>query len=239
MLMRANQSTGDETLADKIKQGVLSQILDGRLRPGEMINLSDLASVYGTSKTPVRDALTALQEQGIIESLPYRGFFLRPIDINDLGEMHFVRELLECAAVGLACHTISDDELAVLEEIENRALALSDDGSNAAERDRVSSQFHLLVARASRNDRLYKMIEQIQLDVRRIQYARLHVPHSVQLHSEHSDIVAALKRHDFAAAVRAMREHLNHVAERDRETLTGRRGVPGVLADLTEVLDAS
>jgi DNA-binding GntR family transcriptional regulator len=213
----------DEPLADMVREGVLSQILDGRLRPGELISTAALARDYGTSKMPVRDALTALKRDGLMESIPYKGFVVRAIDIHDLEEVNFVRELLECAAAGLAADHITNEQLRKLRTLEEHDIEYQRRAAVGLERDRTTVTFHTVIADASRNRRLGRMIRQLLQDVYRIQYAALSVPEIEENHREHLAIIAALELHDFDASVEAMRVHLQSIERRGREALIGMR----------------
>lgn len=214
---------GDQSLADTVREGVLAQILDGKLRPGELISTAALARDYGTSKMPVRDALTALKRDGLMESIPYKGFVVRAIDIHDVEEVNFVRELLECAAAGLAADHITSEQLRKLRVLEEQDIASKHRAAVGLERERTAVTFHTVIADASRNRRLGRMIRQLLQDVHRIQYAALSVAEIEENHREHLAIIDALERRDFDASVEAMRVHLQSIERRGRESLVGMR----------------
>jgi len=216
-------STRDETLAVIVREGVLAQILDGRLRPGTMISTAALAREYGTSKMPVRDALTALKRDGLMDSIPYRGFVVRAIDVHDIAEVNFVREILECAAAGLAAAHITTDQVRRLKALEEHDIARLHRAAIGLEPDTTSGTFHAVIADASKNRRLAQLIKRLLQDVHRSQYAALSVAEIEDNHREHFEIIAALERRDSDGSVETMRRHLQNIERRGRDALSGKR----------------
>ena len=100
------------SLADLARARVLQDILQRRLEPGALIQLKSLADAYGMSRTPVREALTQLQQSGLVVAIPYKGYRISPIDRGDIEDVIFMRHLLEPIAAERAATNITADQLA-------------------------------------------------------------------------------------------------------------------------------
>ena len=92
-------------------------ILEGVLKPGERLRAEALAQRFGTSRTPIREALLQLEAQGLVEVEPNRGAVVRTFDREDLFDLYQVRALLEPQAAALAARRITDSEIAQLEQL--------------------------------------------------------------------------------------------------------------------------
>jgi DNA-binding GntR family transcriptional regulator len=92
-------------------------ILGGELKPGERLRAEALAQRFGTSRTPVREALLQLEGQGLVEVEPNRGAVVRTFDRDDVLDLYEVRALLEPAAAARAAKRISAADLQRLDEL--------------------------------------------------------------------------------------------------------------------------
>ena len=191
------------SLADLARERILQDILQHRLEPGEMVQLKSLAEAYGMSRTPVREALTNLQQSGLVVSVPYKGYRIRPLEKSDIEDVIFMRGLLEPVAAERAATRITDeelDELASLLPPQTEQLDL--------EFDRYSERFHMMVGSASGSRRLADMVGTIYRDVRRLQSAGLSRSVAKDIVAEHEEIVEALRARDAEKARDAMSRHV-------------------------------
>ena len=104
-----------ESLADRVSHAVRRGILEGRLRPGENLSISDLATDLGVSHSPVREALQRLSSQGLIVLRPARSAMVAPLGLADLQEIYRLRRLIEVEAVARAAPLLSDGDLTTLD----------------------------------------------------------------------------------------------------------------------------
>jgi GntR family transcriptional regulator, rspAB operon transcriptional repressor len=191
------------SLADLARARVLQDILQRRLEPGALIQLKSLADAYGMSRTPVREALTQLQQSGLVVAIPYKGYRISPIDRGDIEDVIFMRHLLEPIAAERAATNITADEIAELE-----ALQPPDTDELDLEFDRYSEKFHTLIGVASGSKRLAQMIESVYRDVRRLQSAGLSRSVPRLIVSEHNAIIELLRSGDARGAREAMSHHV-------------------------------
>jgi DNA-binding GntR family transcriptional regulator len=120
------------------------RILAGTYAPGSALRQDILASEFGTSKIPVREALVQLQSEGLVDIFPNRGFQVRPLATSELDEVFRLRLQIEPAAVALGAKLASTaDHIAAREALDqlNAALAADDFSSSG----RLSRAFHLLL----------------------------------------------------------------------------------------------
>src|SRR6516165_10817411 len=90
------------TLSTQVHAVLRSDIIAGRLAPRAMLSEQEIAAGFGISRTPVREAMIKLAEEGLVEIFPQYGSFVAPIKLRDVFDSQFVREALECAAVDKA-----------------------------------------------------------------------------------------------------------------------------------------
>jgi DNA-binding GntR family transcriptional regulator len=108
-------SPATQSLVDRVSHAVRRAILEGQLRPGEALSISDLAGDLGVSHSPVREALQRLSGQGLIVLRPARTAIVAPLELEDLREIYRLRELLEVDAAARSAPRMTATELAILE----------------------------------------------------------------------------------------------------------------------------
>ena len=116
-----------QSLVDRVSHAVRRAILEGKLRPGETLSISDLAADLGVSHSPVREALQRLSGQGLVVLRPARTAIVAPLSLGDLQEIYRLRGLIEVDAAGRAAPMLSDEELAELaRELDVMSAAATD-----------------------------------------------------------------------------------------------------------------
>jgi DNA-binding GntR family transcriptional regulator len=130
----------------RVRELLEEAILEGELKPGERLRAEALAQRFGTSRTPVREALVQLEGQGLVEIEPNRGAVVRTFDRDDVRDLYEVRALLEPAAAARAAHRISEADVARLE-------ALCADAS-VDEQIVDNEAFHRIIVEAAGSPRL-------------------------------------------------------------------------------------
>lgn len=205
-MLKKNSRT--KYLKEVIYDNVKSDIINGKIQPGEIILETEIANKYKVSRTPVREAMGMLGKEGYIECIPKKGYAIKKIDYQDIIENIYIRILLESGATYQATNRISDEDIVKLEEILEEV-----DMDNAWEKNK---EFHMLIAKASGNQKLIGLIEQLYLEMKRIlmlDIGYLNIP----VHEggdEHWRIIKALKLKDKNIAKTAMEEHLQKTRDR-------------------------
>ena len=117
------------TIGDSVYYSLRKNIMHLNLKPGESINTKEIAEQLGVSRSPVRDSLIKLQEEGLITSIPKKGTIISKIDLNRVKEERFLRLCLEEKIVVLFLKCYSDSDLTDLKinmENQNKSIAKKD-----------------------------------------------------------------------------------------------------------------
>src|SRR5579863_4524896 len=117
----------DTTKADDIALVIEEAIVSGELEPGTVLRQEQLSEQFNVSRTPIREALRRLAALGLVSFVPNRGVRVRTISREELHEAFMVRAELEALATGVAAEKIAADELAELEDVEQRFAQISKD----------------------------------------------------------------------------------------------------------------
>jgi len=211
---------------------IMQRIVGGQLAPGARISEPDLAKELGMSRTPVRDAVTQLQCEGLVERTPRYGTFVRELTERDMAELYELREGLESHAARLAAERIRPDDLDRLRRLceEMQAVAEGLCASNAEQLDDAGMRrfmaaemgFHGLIIHAAGNSRITKVVAESHvlsgIFSRRRQAHNLLVVSSAS--EDHRQVLSALETGDGEAAAKCVAEHIRKSKTR---TLNHRR----------------
>ena len=179
-------------------------IIIGHRKPGERLEVEELARHYETSVTPVRDALQMLSQEGLVTIRPRSGYFLARITLKQLRDMMDLRKTLELAAIERAALRITDEQVAEL-----RTVHAGYTGDDDLSYDRYTDEnrsFHYLIALASGNLEMAEMIAHLHDRLARFMVLR-HAGRSQEI--THGQIVDALQSHDAEAAKTALLEDID------------------------------
>ncbi len=165
------------TLRTHVMRELRAQILSGRYRPGERLNESRIARELSISRIPVREALSQLQEQGLVTSHERRGMFVTKLSEEEVQQINSLRMVLEAEAMRLARAQMTPEIRAELTDLVERMENWDGPLIDAAALDR---QFHAVIWRASGNPYLertlrslttslfaHKALEHVSLEIRR------------------------------------------------------------------------
>lgn len=175
-------------------------ILSGHLKPGSILNEKELAERFGVSKTPVREALTLLAHEGLVQTLPRKGSFVTPITIQYVHDFFDLRIILESATAELAAANITEEQVRHLSAL----VPDANPDEHIAKRLERNVEFHYAVALISGNERLATQIRRLLQKMQRV-IAVGYVP------GEHEMALSAIQERDPKRAAEAMREHIEDV----------------------------
>jgi DNA-binding GntR family transcriptional regulator len=211
------RGNGDEkhTAQDVVLASMREAILSGALPPGTRLRQEKLAERYGTSRIPVRDALRALEYEGLVRSAPYRGFTVTELDADDIEEVYDLRVLLEGHAVRLALPLMTDEDLRALEELYAEMASVPAGDAQLAARER----FYLRLYSITGRPRLVGLIARLRQEVAR----SLRWPTLQHSPSHHEAFFEAIRAGDAERAVSQLTTHYRRVAVLIRRNLRGDR----------------
>ena len=207
--MRLKLQTGSiRTVSAAAADAIRTAILDGELAPGDRLKEREIAQQLGISSTPVREALQSLDAEGLIELVPNRGATVRSYDEETLEEIYRLRALLEGHAAGQAAERITEAQLALLEESNERFAKLrTDDDLRSLVRENLV--FHSLIIEAAGGAKLAELVQNV-MHIPLIYRVFIWYSPEQKLLSEkyHRQLVAALRERDAARAEQVMQEHV-------------------------------
>lgn len=179
--------------------------------PSEALSEQDLAHQLGVSRTPVREALIRLADEGLIDILPQRGSFVSPIRLRDVEEAQFIREALEVSVVQkLAGHGSEGFIATVRANLAMQAKAV-------AEGDRelfleLDEAFHRSLCEEAGLPKSWRVIQVVKLQMDRVRYLSLPEPgHLKTLLAQHVAIFEAVEAGEVKQAGARMTAHLREV----------------------------
>ena len=200
----------NEWVYDQLK----SMICSTSIKPGEQINIEHIAEEMGVSRTPVREALLRLQQDGLVRSVSRVGYFCTSITKRDIREMFELREMLEAFAARKATTNLSDEDLTHLRQsFEPLSLEIADGQYQNFLDSEI--QFHTLLVNRASNRKILEVMNALYDHMLRVRILSLFShEHVVQSFDEHMVILDALERRDAVAAEAAMAHHMRQVKER-------------------------
>lgn len=191
-------------------QVLRAAIISTTIPPGTMISENKICAAIGASRTPVRDAILRLSEEGLVEVYPQRGSNVAPINLSRVYEGHFVRRALELAVIREAAKKWTKKDTERVKEI----IAAQRKADNAVDILRLDDQFHEYFCKVAGFDNVWHTIQSAKSHLDRVRH--LAVPERGNQESvitEHSRVLDALDSGDVRAAVKYHREHLDTVYE--------------------------
>jgi len=197
------------SLSERVYQGLKRDIIRGEFRSGEALTEKELAQRYRGSRTPVREAAVRLQQEGLMQIVANRGYFITPITIQSVNEIYDFRAAVEGASAELAAQGRIDS--AVIERIVRLAdteYGIDDRDSYAAFIE-ADTEFHVAIAQLTRNPLLVRAVADMRCQMERIMFASIDVGYYGEVPvREHREIVEAIQQHDAALARKRMCDHI-------------------------------
>jgi DNA-binding GntR family transcriptional regulator len=212
-----SKESGTQYLVDSAYNAIRDAILGNQLKPGTNLSEAELARKLGISRTPTREALKRLEEDGLVQNIPRKGAFVTEITIEMIVEIYQLREALECYAVEFVPHYGDPDELERLEkEIINTPIYIKDNRIDLLHR--LDERMHAMIVCSAQNQML------IKLNQRFIQQGSLNrhvIPMSIErlmeIHREQLSILESIRARNILTAREAVANHLrnscNHVVQ--------------------------
>ena len=202
-----------DTVNAQVLDALRAAVITGELPPGTLHSVQALATQLGVSRTPVREALIKLAQQGMVRFERNRGVRVLQTSLHDLEEVFALRLLLEVPATRRACQQIDGAgrrELRKLYQSMERC-ARSGDEFRMWEHDR---RFHRVLLQASGNLRLAEYVDGLRdMVLRRGVSTAGHSRNLDEIVAEHREVLERIDAGDPAGAAEAMRRHVLHTAE--------------------------
>lgn len=199
---------GAPALYEQVAERLRSRIYAHELAPGAWVDEQAIATEYGISRTPLREALKVLASEGLVTLKPRRGCYVTELSEQDLDEIFPVMALLEGRCAHEATRKATDDDLKLLADIhaDLERHAAANDADHFFE---ANQQFHDALQELAGNRWLGQLIEETRKFIKLTRRDSLNLAGRLrQSLAEHRKILAAVQQKDPDAAARLMHEHI-------------------------------
>lgn len=203
-----------QQLRHQVAERLRASILEGRIKPGEWLRQEQLATDFGVSQMPIREAFKQLVADGLLEHVPYHGVRVVELSIADVGDLYDCRLVIEGKAARYAAENITDDELTELRATFS-SMCQRLGPTYLGEYRQLNKRFHAIIFEASRHTLLVRTLLQMWTAFPSMlwsnfrQTAAAPVPGRAESDvAEHQAILEALEAHDPDLAENAVRHHI-------------------------------
>src|SRR5579884_2200332 len=162
-MLRDMPLSGQPTIGDaaarrsatnRVYEAVRRDLLEGVIKPGDRIPDAEIRAALGVSRTPVREAMHALEQEGLVRIVARQGYFASELSLSDVVDAYQLRYILEPIVTALAATRATDDDVERL-----RALAeFKGDDGDVTGAIQANKDFHLAVAGVAGNPRLVRLL---------------------------------------------------------------------------------
>lgn len=206
-------------LRDVVFKTLREAILRGDLKPGERLMELQLAAKLGVSRTPIREAIRMLQQEGLAVTIPRRGAEVAAMTEKDMEDVLQVREALEILAVQLASEKITKEQIAELEE-RLKAFEQAVETADVKQIAQSDIDFHDLIYTAAENPRLVVLLNNLREQIYRYRVEYLKDEKNYpRLIEEHRQIVQGLKERNEQYVVEMTKKHMDNQANAVRNII--------------------
>lgn len=203
----SNGQVGRPTETRRVGQAIKRAILSGAFPPGEPLQEARLATQFGASRTPIREALQRLEADGLLTITPRRGAVVRQLTVRDFLDVNELRIILEPVAARKAASIIPEH---VVSELQTIHAAINVDGSTEADNlalQQLDRQMHTAIAGALQNSRMTQIILNLNDMMQIVREKDMRRRHR-EMHGSIGEILRAMRDRDAEAAEIAVRRHI-------------------------------
>jgi DNA-binding GntR family transcriptional regulator len=206
-------------LRDVVFKTLREAILRGDLKPGERLMELQLAAKLGVSRTPIREAIRMLEQEGLAVTIPRRGAEVARMTLKDMEDVLEIREALDELAVQIACTRITQEQLDRLRKVKEE-FEICTRGSDVKKIAQADVAFHDVIYEATCNPKLVSMLSNLREQIYRyrVEYLKDSRNYPVLIR-EHETILEALRARDKERATAAMQEHVANQAAAVKEII--------------------
>ncbi len=186
------------TQTERAYAAIKRAILQGEIEEGAFLSETDIMARYGIGRTPYREACNRLHHEGLLQVVPRRGYFVPEISFHAVCDLFEVRVILEDAIAQLATLRATDQEIDQLKRLAERPLPPGKSPSEFTHFIAANTEFHICLARTTRNTRLIELLRQNLESTERLMYIELRSRRfrDKDFRALHGPIVDALRSRD-------------------------------------------
>lgn len=212
-MKKARIISRSQNLNTPVYETLRNQIINFTLKPGQKLQDRQLSLQFGVSRTPVREALNKLVQEGFVRQTPGQGYFVKEISIKEIEDLYEVREALEVLAAQQATRNINNRQIKRLSEILRRHKTLIEKNEFES-RILENADFHKTIALGSGNQYLYEIISYIFDKISNVHgIGSLTLQRTLQrkkiAYQQHEEIYKSLKEKDLPKLTKKLRKHIS------------------------------
>lgn len=197
-------------LRELVSDALREAIMNGSLHAGERLMEIQLAEELGVSRTPVREAIRKLELEGFVVMIPRKGAYVSDISLKDINDVFEIRTALDALAAGLAAERITEEELERMERLLVEIAEAIEQG-DIERAVAIDTQFHDVLYKASRNERLVGIIGNLCELFQRFRSISMGYPGRLKdTIEEHKRLVEAISQRNIELAQQVAREHMEN-----------------------------
>ncbi|KAB2333178.1 GntR family transcriptional regulator [Cytobacillus depressus] len=204
--MKTIKTIARPALRDQVYESLKKAIVTLELEPGQRIMDKELAAEFGVSRTPVREALKRLEDEGLVESLPGSQTRITQIHLEEAKNAFTVVAALHGLAARLAAITISEEDIQQMEE-SNDQLKKALENKNVLHAVEADDRFHGVLLEASGNQEIGLALERIMSKVRRLEFSKFSSLDGMKSIEEHNQIISACRAKNASLASSLVEEN--------------------------------
>ena len=220
-----------ENLSARVYNQIKHLILCNEIMPGQKLHHQELSERLGVSRTPVREALTRLVQEGYVSFLPNRGFTCKEIRIQEAEELYDLREALEAFAVEKAIAKLTQ---ASLDQLRKKMSSYGRDVQKRFTRERLvyDQDVHMQIIRLAGNETLTNTLSHVfeRIVLKRRTDGLYDPARGLTAHEEHMRLLDAMQQRNVSAAVAIIREHIQAGKKNVMADLEQRQAIRGLRA---------
>ena len=197
------------------------EILDLKLEPGRLLSENEICERFGVSRTPVRDAMRLLQEQGFVENVPYKGIYVTLLSLNNIKQMIYMRLAVET----MVLRDFLDARTPMVMEDIRHAIAqqravIHEPDFEAERFYRLDAKMHSIWFGAVRRQKLWEMLQAQQLHYTRFRMLDFITETDfMRIIGEHEELFRLIEKKDQKGLEASLKEHLYFSMKRMRHSI--------------------
>lgn len=188
-----------KTLKDYVYEYISKGIQEGTLKPNDKLNEQEISDRLGISRTPIREALIQLAADGLLESIPHRGFRVKPLSLKEVTELYIIIGNLDSLAANLALYNLSEEDINQMESLKEEM----DEAIKKEEYDRyykLQIEFHDVYINKCNNKELIRILNQLRMRFIRQSYSNIDKEELLKVlletNEQHGVIIDLIKARD-------------------------------------------
>jgi DNA-binding GntR family transcriptional regulator len=190
-----------------VYENLKKKIITGELVPNTPLTEESLAEEFQVSRTPVREVIRKLEQDGLVEVIPRNGTYVKGLTINDIQELFTIRESLEGISARNACELINEQNITFLQTLLTKSDEELEKGN--IEGALKMDELHNIILKISGNKRILNIISNLNSHIQRLHFLSVAIPGRLEKsNKEHWEIFYAIQKKDSEMAEKKMRQHI-------------------------------